>query len=214
MVHTDGDVEVEPQRNEFATKVIVMANGGAIVGTATDTSYATNPWELVVESPDTKDQTSADALAASILAAQLVEWKKCGPTPQTGLRPGMHQTITLAARGVNNSYLVTEVNIEDGGGYALRRVRATEGVAYKTGWRSRPGALRRQVVGRQLAGVAMAAAGDPFLPLRAALASSTQSPTPDWVDASPMEVTVDTVPRGTLGRCDRAAAGARCGRLP
>lgn len=200
--HTDGDVEVEPQRNEFATKVIVMANGGAIVGTATDTSYATNPWELVVESPDTKDQTSADALAASILAAQLVEWKEVRyPTLQTGLRPGMHQTITLAARGINNSYLVTEVNIEDGGGYALRRVRATEGVAYKTGWREQARALfGGGSSARQLAGVAGGGSGVTrfFHFLGGSGVEYVQSPTPDWVDASPMEVTVDTVPRGTL----------------
>ena len=201
--HTDGDVEVEPQRSEFATKVIVMAAGG-LVGTATDSSYASNPWELVVESPDTKDQTSADALAASILAAQLVQWTEVRyVTLQTGLTPGMSQTITLAARGVDNTYLVTEVNTEDYGGVALRRVRATEGVVYKTGWREQA----RSLFGgggssaRSLAGV-VSAGGSGFVRFFVFLGGSAsnyvQDATPTWVDASPMEVTIDTVPRGTL----------------
>lgn len=201
--HTDGDVEVEPQRSEFATKVIVLAAGGSVIGTATDGSYASNPWELVVESPDTKTQTDADALAASVLAASLVQWKEVRyPTLQAGILPGMSQTITLAARGINNTYLVTEVNTEIRGGVATRRVRATEGVVYKTGWREQARSLFSggSSSARSLAGVAASglSAIRTFVFLGGSGVEYVQDATPTWVDASPMTVTVDTVPRGTL----------------
>jgi hypothetical protein len=200
--HTDGDVEVEPQRAEFATKVIVLAAGGTIVGTATDASYASNPWELVVESPDTKTQVDADALAASVLAASLVQWKEVRyQTLQTGLEPGMSQTITLAARGINNTYLVTEVNTEIRGAVAMRRVRATEGVVYKTGWREQARSLFSggSSSARSLAGVVGGGLSSvrSFVFLGGSASDYVQDPTPTWVDASPMTVTIDTVPRGT-----------------
>lgn len=200
--HHDGDVQVEPRRAEYATKVYVVAANG-IIGTATDASYATNKWEKVAESPDTTDQTSADALAASILAAALVEWKEVQyPTLQAGLLPGMTQTITLAARGLNNTYLVTEVNIEDGGGFAVRRVRATEGVVYAGGWREQ---ARNLFAGGSSSSLSLpggfgggATATRFFVFLGGSGVQYVQDATPTWVDASPMEVTIDTVPRGTL----------------
>lgn len=138
-----------------------------------------------------------------MLSAALVEWKEVRyPTLQTGLLPGMTQTITLADRGVNNTYLITEVNIEDGGGFALRRVRATEGVVYTTGWREQ---ARNLFSGGSSSALALpggagggAAAVRFFVFLGGSGVQYVQDPTPTWVDASPMQVSIDTVPRGTV----------------
>lgn len=202
--HADGDVEVEPQQTDYANRVLVLGASGTLLGDAIDAAHATNPWEKLVESPDTTDQTALDALAAAILAASLVELKQVTYTTlQTGVLPGMTQTITLAARGINNTFLVTEVNIEQHGNFALRRVTAVEGVVYKTGWREQT----RELFGgggsglSSLAGVTAGGGSGPtrfFYFLGGSGVQYVQDPTPTWVDASPMEVTIDTVPRGTL----------------
>lgn len=96
---------------------------------ATDASHATDPMDLVVESPNTTSQAVADDLAAAILANRLLQPKTVTyHTYALGLRPGQSQTITIAARNLNASFVLTDVNtVNTTGNLVLRSVTAVEG---------------------------------------------------------------------------------------
>ncbi len=198
--NTSGDVVVVPTRVNYANNVVVIGSG--VVAQAFDTPEITahGQWDLPVQAPDTTTQAAADALAAAILAASLPILKTVTyPTHNPGVEPGQTQTINLPTRGVNNTFLFTEVVTRIRGAQALRTVKAIEGLVYKTGWREQirawgtgggsttlPGVGGAGIVNQRYA-YFFGASGDAFV----------ESPTPDWVDASPIEVQINTVARGT-----------------
>ena len=158
-------------------------------------------WELLVQSPDAT-QDVCDALAAQILLVKLVTLKEVSYTTDVlGLSAGQSQTIVASSRGINNTFLLTQVNTDYQGGVAFRRVSATEGLVYHAGWRE----LTRDLFGggggvgvvggggggggssTQRYAYFFGASGDAFV----------ESATPTWVAAGPMVVQVNTVQRAS-----------------
>lgn len=68
-------------------------------------------WELIVEASNITDYTLALAAAAQELAIhKLLPKKVTYSTLGRGLYPGQKQTINIASRHVNNTFLITDVN--------------------------------------------------------------------------------------------------------
>lgn len=92
------------------------------------------PIEIVVDRPNITSRADAIAEAEAILAqAQTdAEYAYYG-TYELGLRPGHTQTITAADRGLNGSYLVTEINAENDENEQVfrRNVTAILGTQYR-----------------------------------------------------------------------------------
>jgi hypothetical protein len=96
-------------------------------------------WETVIQSPETTDFNLAATLAASYLAAHT-------PIPKTvryqtfalGVRPGQVQTISMPARHLNGTYLITDVtSAPDPNGQVRRSVTAIESLIVQSAdsWR-------------------------------------------------------------------------------
>ena len=194
-----GDVTVEPTRNGYANRVIVKnASLQSQADDATEQS-AHGIWEELYSAPDTMDQTSLDALAATILSISIITLNKVQyRTITPGLFPGQVQTITLSARGLSGSFLITDITISDVGNTLSYDVTALEGLIYRTGWRE----TWRNVLtgtGKSISGFAIG--GITSVRFAYFLGGSEQgyvdSPTPTWVALSPLEVQINTIPRGT-----------------
>lgn len=197
----DGDVTTQPTRDDYANRVVVIGPDG-LSSTVEDAAQiaANGPWEFLAQSPDTLTQDQLDALAAAILATKLpVLTQITYTTLQAGLEPGQTQTINLPLRGVNNTFLITQVETEIRGAIAERKVTAIEGLVYKTGWREKTRDLfsGSGSGAATLPGVGITAGQRYFYFLGGNGADFVESPTPTWVDASPMQVQVNTVARGT-----------------
>ncbi len=95
--------------------------------------------ERMIEKPDVFDILVAQAIADAELAIALsrpnvVRYQ----TRHTGLRVGMTQTITVTARNINDTYLVSDIRTRDSGddrGTLIRDVTATQGTTIKPTWR-------------------------------------------------------------------------------
>lgn len=209
-LYTEGDLTVEPTRADYANRVFVLGTG--VTGLAEDALEvaARRAWERVYESRETTAQSAVDALAQAALAASLpivktVEYR----TLEWGLDPGQTQTINLPIRGVNNTFLLTEVAHRSVGGEILTRVRAIEGTVYRTGWREQLEIGGTGTVTR-LTGVG--GGGAIFQRYPRALATSwetgVRSAVPTWVRASAIYVQMDTVVRGTTDATIRASLRA------
>ncbi len=96
-------------------------------------------WETVIQSPETTDLGLATGLASSYLVAHT-------PIPRTvryqtfalGVRPGQVQTITVPARNLNGTFLITDVSsAPDPGGRVRKSVTAIESLIVQSGdaWR-------------------------------------------------------------------------------
>lgn len=198
---TINDVIVTRSRiQNFANYVYVMASGG-VIGTASDSGSITQygRHDLVVEAPDITTQASADALATSILAQsaitlQTVEYD----TEELGLAPGQTQTINLPARGINNLFLLTEVNAAGVGARAVRSVKAIEGVTYQAGWRE---VIRTW--GGGTSGITIPGLAGGTLQKRYAIEIGgdagrfVESAVPTWTRISPRLARMSTAARGT-----------------
>ena len=201
---TVGDVRVERIRDKYANKAIVFGSQGIYEFSADVGEIATyGYWEIVVFSPDTTTSAQALALSAAVLAASLPVVKRLTyDTHNAGLVAGHTQTINLPTRHVNNTFLVTDIQTRMvGAGPALRTVTASEGVVYQTGWRE---TIKEWGVGGSLGGVVAPGVGSAGAMARFAYflggsgVDAIHSATPTWVPASPIEVQINTVPRGTL----------------
>lgn len=131
-----GDVTVEPTRKNFANRVLVAGTGVAAVAQDFPSMAQFGWWEFATTVNST-DQSAVTHLAAQILAQMLPTLKTVKyKTLTAGLKSGMTQTITLAGRGINNTYLITEVTTQymrnQLSGYT---VTAIEGLRFVQDWR-------------------------------------------------------------------------------
>lgn len=202
--NTIGDVKVRTIRtaNQYGNYVIVQGTGVEAIAQNAGEIASHGRWDLLISAPDTTTQAAADALAAAILAASTLLVKQVEySTELGGLEPGMTQTINLPTRGVNNTFLITEVRTIGRGPLVTRQVTAIEGVVYRTGWRE---SVKDWVTGGSGAGVTLPGVVPGTLSQRFAyfLGGSgldfVQDPTPTWVAASPIQVQVNTIARGSI----------------
>lgn len=196
---TVGDVIVAPTRHQYANRVTVIGNGFTATAQNAGEITAHGTWELVVQAPDSDTQAAVDALAAAVLAASLpilktVEYQ----THELGIVPGQTQTINLSTRGVNNTFLVTDVKTQGRGSVAIRTVTAIEGLVYKPGWREQVRQWGGSGGGLVLPGVGGGGGGGTrYAYFLGSFGEGVRSATPTWVDATPLAVQLNTIVRGT-----------------
>lgn len=107
---------------------------------ATDASYATNPWEEVLKLDKVPEDTTVQAIADAMLVARLAVPRIIKyQTKQSGLLVGQKQTITCGQRDLSAlDCVITDISAKDygGKGYSLMRsVTLTSGVTPKDGFR-------------------------------------------------------------------------------
>ena len=134
-----GDVTVEPQRKQYANRVIVRTASFRKIAEDAGEIALRGAWDLPVSAPDETPEAGVQALADAILAESLPIIKKVSyTTRQKGLMPGMTQIINLPARNINNTFLVTDVSMFDMADHVVaRRVTAIEGLVYRQGWQEK-----------------------------------------------------------------------------
>ncbi len=212
-----GDVTVEPTRLNYANRIVIHTENGLLWASAVDAAevLAHGYWESVYTAPDETSQAALQAMADMILARSTPILKTVKYYTQTpGLAPGQTQTITLATRNVNNTFLITEVITRDVGPTVLGYdVTAIEGTAYQTGWRE---TWKKAFSGSSAGVVSGGGGGAPVTRMIYPLATgvdSVQSPTPTWVPATGgstdlgkgrIQVQIDTVARGTTAATVKA----------
>lgn len=108
--------------------------------TAEDATEITNngPVELVLSYPNITQQAQAQAIADALLAQYLgiVEIVSF-TTKEVGILPGQSLSIVVSERGINGTYMVTEVEIAgEVPQYPTRRVRAIGGTAFRGSFRN------------------------------------------------------------------------------
>jgi hypothetical protein len=93
------------------------------VAIAEDAAFATDPRELVVQSPETTSRAAAETLAANVLAVKLIQPKTVRyVTYALGLRPGQTQTACVPKRNLNGTIVITNVSTDNPVGNLVRRV--------------------------------------------------------------------------------------------
>jgi len=197
--HVYGDVTSEPSVTKYANQIILWGTGVTSIASDVPEIVAHGQWQLLVKAPDTTTQAAADALAAAVLAASLPFAKKVTyDTFDTGLLPGQTQTIVLPTRHLNNTFLLTDIQTRGVSDQALRSVTALEGVVYQTGWREQIKSWGGAGVAMTLPGLSGGVANQRFAYfLGGSGLDFVQSATPTWVPASPIQVQVNTVARGS-----------------
>lgn len=197
-----GDVTVTIHDEDYYNRVFVVASDGSLLATAEDLDAigSTGESETKVQAPDGTTTLAAAVLGAQVLATSLVVYKEIQYTSLlAGLQPGQSQHIRLPFRGIDNLFLVTEINTQFSGGIARRTVTAIEGSVYKAGWRDKTrsmfGSSNTSFVGS--GGGGGSSSMRYAYPLGGAEGVFVSSPVPTWVDAAPNAVQVDTVARGT-----------------
>lgn len=192
----------------------VTADGGA---SAADLIQRKYPY------PEVFDKTVAQGLANSLLIQAMAAVQEVEYTTLTaGLHPGQNQTITLPKHGISGAHLITEVTIRDYMESQLTYdVKAIGGTStIPEGWMSTYQLWMKS--GGGSGGLSSAASvittsvkQSYFLGGNSTL--FVQSPSPDWVAADAVRVTIDTALRGsTTGTVRvrlRAAAGNVTARL-
>jgi hypothetical protein len=159
-------------------------------------------WEDVITA-DTDSLATATERGTNYLA-QRTQTRKVVmfPTRRLGIRPGMTLTINLASRNINNSFLVQRVDTTQEKLNALRRtVTAIEGTVVQSSWRdtykqwaSGGGTV---TIGGGGGGSVIVSGSLPVYTLAAAANEPVSSPTPTWVSASAIQISLDTTVRGT-----------------
>jgi hypothetical protein len=107
-----GDITVEPSRVNYANKVYVLGGGDLpYCATASDGGPDSLLVEAIVRYPDVLDPAVLDALAPQELARRLLQPRTVRyTTRQTGLKPGMTQTLTIPSHGISAGiFLITEI---------------------------------------------------------------------------------------------------------
>jgi hypothetical protein len=193
-------------------------------------------WERAVTQEAVFSMPVAQALAEVELAAALATPKTIAyRTAAAGLHPGQVQGVSEPRRGLNGTYLITDVKIQSSSASnrVERLVTAVEGTGLVRTWRDSPiwsstGGPSTTSGAAAGGGVAPSGPGAPALPpiyfLGGAPTIYVQSPTPTWVPAdgtptgdSGTEYVIDTVTRATVNATVRvrvrAAAGSVTARL-
>lgn len=223
--HAIGDVTVDLARASggmvYANRIIVQAGTPEvpIVAQADDAGEqaAHGLWEIVIAAPAVFDLVTAQALADAYLLQRTPTQKAVSYPTREHVMPGQTQTINLPDRNVNNTFLVTEVVVkEEAWDYLTQYVTALEGSMFQPGWRN----LYQQWLSPLTQGTVVpgtAGAGRTVHFLGGSSVEFVQSPTPDWVAASAIEVTLDTLARGSASATVtvrlRATAGTIMARL-
>lgn len=205
--NTVGDVKVTPMRDGFANWVVVRA--GTVTSIASDSGSITarGRWSRRYDAADGIDSAAADALAASILTQTLVEKTQVVyQTFQDGLEPGQTQSIVLSDRGLNNTFLITQVQMrfEAQSDQFVYTVTAVEGTAKQSDWRDTykqwsSGSGSGSAIGVPGGGGGGSSTGTKVYPLggvRSESVRSVGSPV-GWVAATGCQAGIDTVERGT-----------------
>lgn len=203
-----GDVTVEPTRSEYANRIILRNDTVRSQADDAGEQATKGIWEMLVSAPDETTQDAADDLAAAILARSTPTLKKVRyRTRELGLATGQTQTITLTARNINNTYLITDLvqralGTESG---IVSDVTAIEGLVYQTGWRETYKRWNGSAV--PLAGSVFGSTANRRVPyfLGASGLEAVRSAGPTWVPVSggstpgtgSVQVQINTIPRGT-----------------
>jgi hypothetical protein len=192
---------------------------------ATDGSHATDPRDLLVDSPETTSQAAADALSAAILAVKLVQPKMVRyQTDAIGLRPGQTQTITVATRNINSTCTITDVTSNNTTGNWVRwSVTAVESLLvqaahrWQTFWKPASGSVSGSGVS---AGGATIVTGSGYNIIDFGGTSLEAWPAPAaaaYLAANSTQRTIDTARRGstsaTMSVRVRADSGTVTARL-
>lgn len=207
-----GDVWVDPKRDSnYANRIIVRNATLAVEEEDAAEILDHGEWEAVYQSADTLTEDAMQALAVSILARSTPILKELEYTVDTmSLVPGMTQLINLPSRHVNNTFLITEVNIRPAPDSfdMWSTVLAIEGLVYQTGWRETyrrwNGGGTRSVNGVEVGGGGVAPQRYAY-PLGGSGQEAVESSVPDWVPVAggpaigggSYKVQINTVPRGT-----------------
>jgi hypothetical protein len=158
-------------------------------------------WEDVITA-DTDSYDTASARGTAFLAQRTLTRKLVTFTTRTvGIRPGQTLTINLPRRNINNTFLVQSVETFEGRlGLLHRTVTAIEGTKVQSTWRD---TYRQWSAGGGSVVIAgggssvISAGGSPVYFLGASAIESVRSATPTWVAAGAIQVSIDTVARGT-----------------
>ncbi len=94
-------------------------------------------WDVVVAAPTATTLVAAQALANELILQYVVSPKAIKYTTiRSGLKVGQTQTITRAARGINNTFLLTDLStMVEGDSTLVYTVSAIEGSIYQGSWR-------------------------------------------------------------------------------
>lgn len=191
----------------------VTADGGAA---------AADRVEKVVTEPDVFNRTVAQALADSYLPRFMTGYKTVRyKTFQQGAHPGQSQTIVTARRNYNALSLITDVDIQHlEGSLITYSIRAQEGTLYQGSWRDTikrwgGGSISSGGVGG--AALTLVSGGRPSYFLGGNATLLVQSTDPTWIPVDAVQITIDTVVRGTtlatVTARLRATAGSVTARL-
>lgn len=178
--------------------------------------------ERLYTEPKIFDVVQAQAVAEALLAKTNIQFKEVEyKTHTSGLFPGQIQTITLSKHGISGSHLIIEVHVDD-----YKESRFTYTVKAIAGSDVLPESWMRTYEdwGRGSAtgggGSVTVFTGSPARPAFFLGGSSTlyvQDPTPTWIAADAVRVTIDTAIRqsaaGTVYCRLRATSGNVTARL-
>jgi hypothetical protein len=160
-------------------------------------------WEDVITA-DTDSLATATARGTKYLTQHTQTRKVVTYQTRTvGIRPGQTQTINLSRRNINNSFLVQRVDTSEDKHNALARmVTAIEGTKVQSSWRdtykqwSAGGSGTGAVVSGG-GGTVVVSGSTPIYTLAASALEAARSATPTWLAIGAVQVTIDTVARGT-----------------
>lgn len=198
-----GDVVSKPTRWQYANQVIVWGNGVNAVASDAGEISANNYWDALIVASDADTQDQVDAIAAGELAARLpTQTEVRYTTRQHGLFPGMTQTIVVPARGINNTFIVQDVEAEHVGlDLVDYRIQALGGGVIQRGWREGVAGWGGSGSSNALPSIGQGGGGSGAVRFTYHLGgeqtTAIRSETPDWIDVSPMQVQINTVSRGT-----------------
>ncbi len=177
-------------------------------------------WDLVVAAPTATDVPTAQALANELLLAyvvtpQIVKYL----TKRTGLAIGQTQTITRVKRGLNATFLITDIQtVVDQKAVLIHTITTISGSVYQGSWRD----IYKQWSGgaSQVTAVpGTAGAGRTAWFLGGSAIQYVQSPAPTWTPidgtaADPgTQIPLDTVARGSATATVHIRLRARAGTV-
>jgi len=206
-------------------KLLIQSPLAASEPTAEQSTYGLH--EAVYDAPDIFDNQSgqelADALyAKSITRTKLVQYR----TRRKGIVPGMIQNIVVPERGLNGSFVLSEIEVTMDEGGVIRNVKAADGLFLQGSWKDtiRKWGATASGSGSSSSGTVEGGGGGsggisrPTVYWLTATGNvAMQSPTPTWVEASDVIVGLNTDVLGTVNAVVfvrlKAAAGTVQARL-
>ena len=132
------DIQVERPREGYANYVIVRNATHRVIAKDDPAIADKGRWEVRIDADDAYDEVTLQALADTALAASLAQPRPIRFTVDVaGLRQGQVTVVNYPFRQLNNTFLITEVDIQEvGGGQVQFNVKALEGLLFKEGYRA------------------------------------------------------------------------------